>query len=196
MLGLLGVVSILVWTLLLAPYQQQRIMNFLNPLQDIQGAGYNAYQSTVAVGSGQIFGKGLGYGTQSRLSFLPEYETDFVFAAFAEEWGFIGSLLLLVFFGIVMWRLLRMSYYGASNFEVLYSAGVMMYFMSHIVINIGMNMGLLPVTGITLPFLSAGGSHIMAEFLAIGIALSFYRNAHRTYREDAQTELIGIDLKS
>jgi len=107
MVGGLGVLSFfLLWNFGFQEYQKDRIMTFLNPLADIQGTGYNAYQSTIAVGSGQILGKGVGYGTQSKLQYLPEYETDFIFAAFAEEWGLLGVLFLFALFGIVVWRLL------------------------------------------------------------------------------------------
>ena len=95
-------------------------------------------------------GKGVGYGTQSRLKFLPEYQTDFVFAAFAEEWGFVGVLFLLFFFGVLIWRIIRTAMAGATNFEILYGAGVAIYFLVHLAINIGMNMRLLPVTGTPL----------------------------------------------
>lgn len=167
------------WTFVFEDYQKQRIMTFINPLTDIQGAGYNAYQSTVAVGSGQVFGKGIGYGTQSRLNFLPEYETDFVFAAFAEEWGFMGVLIIFTLFSIVMWRILVNATYGASNFETLFALGLAILFMAHFVVHIGMNIGLLPVTGTTVPFLSYGGSHLLTEFVGLGILMSM-RNYRRT----------------
>ena len=103
---LIGIVIFsLAWKFAFKSYQKARIINFINPLADVRGSGYNAYQSTVAVGSGGLLGKGVGYGTQSRLNFLPEYKTDFIFAAFAEEWGFVGALLLLMFFGIIMYKL-------------------------------------------------------------------------------------------
>ena len=105
------------WQFAFQEYQKERIMTFLNPLSDIQGAGYNAYQSTIAVGSGQLWGKGIGYGTQSKLQFLPEYETDFIFAAFAEEWGLLGVLVLFTLFGVMIWRLLHFALLGATNFE-------------------------------------------------------------------------------
>ena len=160
---------LLLWTFAFAPYQKARIVNFVNPLADVRGSGYNAYQSTIAVGSGEIFGKGLGYGTQSRLKFLPQYQTDFVFAAYAEEWGFFGSLILLALYSLVIWRILYFTSFGASNFEILFGMGIAIYFGSHIVINIGMNLGLLPVTGIPLPFMSYGGSHLLVEFAGLGI---------------------------
>ena len=123
-------------------YQKDRIMTFLNPLSDIHGAGYNAYQSTIAVGSGGIFGKGIGYGTQSKLRFLPEYQTDFIFAAFAEEWGFIGVCLLLLLFGLLMARIIAAASIGATNFETLFALGVAIYILCHFTLHIGITVAL------------------------------------------------------
>lgn len=169
-------------------YQKQRIATFLNPLQDIQGAGYNAYQSTVAVGSGELLGKGIGYGTQSKLLFLPEYETDFIFAAFAEEWGLLGVLLLFFCFGVVIWRLLYHAAHGASNFETLFACGVAILLVSHFFVHIGMNIGLLPVTGTTVPFLSYGGSHLITEFLAIAMVLAMRRYSRKNMTLELETD--------
>lgn len=163
------------WQFAFKDYQKERIMTFLNPLADIQGAGYNAYQSTVAVGSGEIFGKGIGYGTQSKLLFLPEYETDFIFAAFAEEWGVVGVGILFTLFAILILRLLYHAINGASNFEKLFTVGVAIYLLSHFFIHVGINIGLLPVTGTTVPFLSYGGSHLVTEFAALGMVLAMSR---------------------
>lgn len=168
------------WQFAFHDYQKQRIMTFLDPLSDIQGAGYNAYQSTVAVGSGQIWGKGVGYGTQSKLQFLPEYETDFIFAAFAEEWGLVGVILLFSLFGVVIGRLLWHAVYAASNFERLFATGVAILFVSHFFVHIGMNIGLLPVTGTTVPFLSYGGTHLMTEFLGLGMVMAMRRYNNET----------------
>jgi len=182
----------LLWVFAFAPYQKARISNFLNPLADIHGSGYNALQSTIAVGSGQVLGKGLGFGTQSRLKFLPENQTDFIFAAFAEEWGFIGSLLIFILFGLVVWRVLYCSSLGASNFEMLFGMGIAIYLMSHILINIGMNLGLMPVTGITLPFMSYGGSHLITEFAGLGIIMSMRGYARSVHRDDLKNEFLGV----
>ena len=173
------------WSFGFQDYQKGRILTFLNPLTDIQGAGYNAYQSTIAVGSGQFLGKGVGYGTQSKLQFLPEYETDFIFAAFAEEWGFVGVILLFSLFGVIIWRLLYHAAQGATNFERLFALGVAIFFISNFFVHVGMNIGLLPVTGTTMPFLSYGGSHLLMEFLAIGIvmAMSRYSKTHLSTHE-------------
>src|SRR3989344_427580 len=168
---------VFLWFFAFEDYQKERIATFLNPLADIEGSGYNVYQSTIAVGSGQLVGRGIGYGTQSRLQFLPEYETDFVFAAFAEEWGFFGVLILFFFFAVVLWRILMNAFYGLSNFEMLFGVGIAIFLMSHITIHVGMNIGLLPVTGITLPFMSYGGSHLLAEFVGLGILTGMKRGA-------------------
>jgi len=170
------------WQFVFMDYQKERIATFLDPLADIQGAGYNAYQSTIAVGSGQMFGKGVGYGTQSKLQFLPEYETDFIFAAFAEEWGLVGVGVLFTLFGVVIWRLLRHAILGATNFERLFATGVAILIISHFFVHIGMNIGLLPVTGTTVPFLSYGGSHLMTEFLGIGIVMAMARYTKTQYQ--------------
>lgn len=180
------------WMFAFQDYQKARILSFLNPLTDIHGTGYNAYQSTIAVGSGQIMGKGVGYGTQSKLSFLPEYETDFIFAAFAEEWGFLGVTVVFLLFGLVVWRILAISSFGAGNFEMLFGAGVVITFMSHIIIHVGMNVGLLPVTGTTIPFMSYGGSHLITEFMALGIITSMRRYARTVPRELADNEFLGV----
>jgi rod shape determining protein RodA len=178
------------WMFVFKPYQKARIMTFLNPLTDIRGSGYNAYQSTIAVGSGQVFGKGIGYGTQSKLQFLPEYQTDFIFAAFAEEWGFFGVTLLLILYAVVMWRILKISSQGGSNFEMLFGLGLAILFSVHAIIHIGMNIGLLPVTGNTLPFMSYGGSHLMSEFLGLGILMGFRKNSRSVHKEITQNELV------
>lgn len=180
------------WLFTFKPYQKARIMTFLNPLTDIRGTGYNAYQSTIAVGSGQIFGKGIGYGTQSKLQFLPEYQTDFIFAAFAEEWGFFGVTLLLILYGIVFWRMLRVSFQGGSNFEILFGLGLVILFLTHSIIHIGMNIGLLPVTGNTLPFMSYGGSHLLAEFLGLGILMGLRKNSRSVHKSITHNELVGV----
>lgn len=185
------IVFITLWFFVFAEYQKDRIISFINPLADIHHSGYNAAQSTIAVGSGQILGKGLGFGTQSRLQFLPEPQTDFIFAAFSEEWGFVGSFFILILFGLIVWRILHGAYLGMSNFETLFGVGIAIFFMSHILINIGMNIGILPVTGIPLPFMSYGGSHLITEFGALGILMSMRRYARSANREDMNNEFLG-----
>lgn len=178
------------WLFVFKPYQKDRIKNFLNPLTDIRGSGYNAYQSVIAVGSGGVFGKGVGYGTQSKLQFLPEYETDFIFAAFAEEWGFLGITLLLLLYGIIFWRMLSIAFKGGSNFEILFGVGLTLLFLIHTIIHIGMNIGLLPITGNTLPFMSYGGSHLLAEFLGLGMLMGMRESGRAVHKDIAQNELV------
>ena len=180
------------WFFVFAPYQKARISNFINPLADIHGTGYNAFQSTIAVGSGEILGKGLGFGTQSRLKFLPQPQSDFVFAAYAEEWGLVGSFLIFLLYGFVIWRILFSATLGASNFEILFGMGLAIFFMSHILINIGMNLGLMPVAGIPLPFMSYGGSHLLAEFTGLGILMSMRKYARSVHRDDIKHEFLGV----
>ncbi len=180
------------WHYAFKPYQKERILNFIHPLADIRGSGYNAYQSTVAVGSGRLWGKGIGFGTQSRLQFLPEYQTDFIFSAFAEEWGFGGVLLLFLCFGILIWRVLVNAMHGATNFEILFGTGLAVLFMSHFVIHIGMNMGLLPVTGLPLPFVSYGGSHLLAEFTGLGVLMGMRRYSRSVHKESMGNEFLGV----
>jgi rod shape determining protein RodA len=189
---LVSVSGIGLWFSVFEDYQKERILTFLHPLTDIQGAGYNAYQSTIAVGSGEFWGKGIGYGTQSKLQFLPEYETDFIFAAFAEEWGLGGVLLLFLLYGIVLYRILFHAVYGATNFEILFGVGVAIFFMSHLAIHVGMNIGLLPITGTTIPFMSYGGSHLVTEFAALGILIGMSRYSRRIHKEDMQKEFVGV----
>ena len=129
-------------------------------------------------------GKGLGYGTQSRLQFLPEYETDFVFAAFAEEWGFTGVLIIFLLYGVVIYRIIKISSHGATNFEVLFGLGLAILFSSHIIVHVGMNIGLLPVTGTTTPFLSYGGSHLLTEFIGLGILMGMRRYSRAIHKDD------------
>jgi len=180
------------WFFLFKPYQKDRIITFLHPLKDIRGAGYNAVQSMIAVGSGQILGKGIGYGSQSRLGFLPEHQTDFIFAAFSEEWGLIGVFLIFLFYGIVVWRILRNAYVGQSNFEVLFGIGLAIFLVSHFLINIGMNIGILPITGVNLPFMSYGGSNLVTVFAGLGILMGMRRYARDSHPEDATAEFLGM----
>jgi rod shape determining protein RodA len=168
-------IFLLAWGFLFKPYQKARIINFVHPLSDIRGTGYNAHQSIIAVGSGGLSGKGIGYGTQSRLEFLPEYKTDFIFAAYSEEWGFIGSLSLLLLFFFLFSRLLYFASSSYSNFEALFTYGVVIWFITHTLVNIGMNVGVMPVTGIPLPFMSYGGTHLLIESIALGMCIGMFR---------------------
>ncbi|MBI4121404.1 MAG: rod shape-determining protein RodA [Candidatus Ryanbacteria bacterium] len=157
------------WFFVLQPYQKIRIAAFLQPERDPARSGYHAIQAMIAVGSGGIWGKGVGYGTQSRLNFLPESETDFMFAAFAEEWGLSGVFLLFISFGVLFWRILRISIRAPDNFSKLVGLGVCFLLLGHIVIHVGMNLGLLPITGIGLPFMSYGGSFLLMLMALLGV---------------------------
>lgn len=191
MIAIAALVFAVLWNFGFKDYQKARISNFVNPLADIHGAGYNAYQSMIAVGSGGLWGKGVGYGTQSRLKFLPEYQTDFIFAAFSEEWGFVGIVILFTLYGVIIWRIIKNAMYGSTNFEILFGAGVAVYFIVHIVINVGMNMHLLPVTGTPLPFMSYGGTHMLTEFMALGILMSMRKYSRTAHKDAIKNEFIG-----
>ncbi len=172
-------------------YQRARIMTFVNPASDIHGRGYNAYQATIAAGSGQMLGKGVGYGTQSKLRFLPEYETDFIFAAFAEEWGFVGVMLVLLLYGLLLARLLAIAQRSATNFDAFFTIGVAILIGAHVFIHAGINLGMLPVTGTTIPFMSYGGSHLLMEFVALGIVTSLAREGRTVPRARAGQEFFS-----
>jgi rod shape determining protein RodA len=186
-----AVVAAGLWSFGLHEYQRERIVSFLNPAADIHGSGYNAYQAVVAVGSGELFGKGIGYGTQSKLRFLPEYETDFIFAAFAEEWGFVGIVFVLTLFGLLFLQLILIARRAATNFDALFTIGVCILLGAHLFIHAGINLGLLPVTGTTIPFMSYGGSHILMEFAALGVVASLAKYARSVPRGMAGQEFSG-----
>ena len=191
-LGLLGlVVASTLWFGGLKPYQRTRIISFVNPASDIHGAGYNAYQAKIAVGSGELFGKGIGYGTQSKLRFLPEYQTDFIFAAFAEEWGFVGVMLLLSVYALLFTRLAQIARASATNFDAFFTLGVLLLFAAHLAIHVGISLGLLPVTGTTIPFMSSGGSHLVLEFSTLGIVTSLARHGRGATRDISANEYLG-----
>ena len=187
-----AVVFSIMWVYALKDYQKKRVMNFINPLADIRGSGYNAYQSTIAIGSGQILGKGIGYGTQSKLKFLPEYRSDFIFSTFAEEWGLVGVVLLFTIFGIFIWRIISNAYYGATNFEILFGLGLAILFMSHFFVNVGMSMGLMPVTGITFPFMSYGGTNLLSSFTGLGILMGMRRYRRDAHKDTIKNEFLGL----
>jgi rod shape determining protein RodA len=189
---LFAVLAAALWFGGLQEYQRTRILAFINPASDIQGAGYNAYQARIAVGSGELFGKGIGYGTQSKLRFLPEYQTDFIFAAYAEEWGFVGIIFILLLYALILWRLGEIARKSSTNFDAFFTLGVLLLLAAHVTIHAGINVGLLPVTGTTIPFMSSGGSHLIAEFLALGIVTSLARFGRSAPRETtSQNEYLG-----
>ncbi len=150
-------------------YQKDRIITFFNPGQDPLNTGYHVLQSQIAVGSGQLFGRGLGRGTQSHLRFLPERHTDFVFASLAEELGLAGSLLVLVLYLVLFIRFIQAMHHARSELERLMISGLLTTLSFQVFVNIGMNLGILPITGVTLPLLSYGGSSVVATFISLGI---------------------------
>lgn len=193
MVFIFGAISFsFLWMYGLHDYQKKRVLNFLNPLSDIRGSGYNAYQSTIAIGSGQVLGKGIGYGTQSKLKFLPEYKSDFIFSAYAEEWGIIGVVLLFAFFSIFIWRIILNAYYGATNFEILFGLGLAILFMSHFLVNTGMALGLMPVTGITFPFMSYGGTNLLSSFTGLGILMGMRKYNRAAHKDSIKNEFLGL----
>lgn len=172
LLALLLIFAILTglgWEVFLKDYQKARILTFLAPAKDPLGQGYNVTQSIIAIGSGGFWGKGLGHGSQSQLNFLPEQHTDFIFATIAEEWGFFGIFLILILWGVIFWRLFKAAIGAATNFARLFIFGFTLLLLTHIFINIGMNMGFFPVTGIPLPLLSYGGSNLIITLITFGI---------------------------
>lgn len=159
------------WTLL-ADYQKQRIISFLNPASDPLGSGYNSMQAMIAVGSGGLAGRGLGQGTQSQLAFLPERHTDFIFAALSEELGFLAGVLVILAFGFLFLRLINILRMTPDLYSKALLGGIFLTFFVQTAINIGMNLGILPITGIPLPFVSAGGSSLVSMSASLGIASS------------------------
>ena len=170
-IGALPVLAPLGW-FCLKDYQKQRILTFLNPGDDPLGSGYHIIQSQIAIGSGQFWGKGFLEGTQSQLRFLPEKHTDFAIAVFGEEWGFIGSIALLVLFCLFLFSIFNTARDAKDRFGSFLSAGVFFYFFWQFLINMGMVMGLMPVVGIPLPFISYGGSATLVNFCLIGLVLN------------------------
>ncbi|MGD8744069.1 MAG: FtsW/RodA/SpoVE family cell cycle protein [Candidatus Woesebacteria bacterium] len=164
----------IVW-MKLADYQKQRIVTFVNPYADPQGAGYNSIQSMIAVGSGRLSGRGLGKGVQTQLRFLPEKHSDFIFASIAEELGFAGASIILVAVFAILFRLVEIMKSCRDKVKIAFLSGLVVVFLAESVIHIGMNLGLLPITGIPLPFVSAGGSSFLASMISIAVALRIKR---------------------
>lgn len=176
---LIGVVALLIvsplFWLIMAPYQRQRIITFITPSSDPLGAGYNSLQSTIAAGSGKITGLGLGRGIQTQLSFLPEKQTDFIFSAISEELGFVGALLSVVASFVILYRLTVYMEQAVSPTARGYLSGFFLTYLLQIFIHIGMNIGLLPITGLPFPLVSVGGSSLLATMIGLGIASSSYK---------------------
>ncbi len=161
---------------LLKPHQQKRIESFIDPSADPLGYGYNALQAKVAIGSGGFLGKGFLHGNQTQLRFIPEQWTDFIFCVVGEEFGFLGSLILVILFAIILFRFLDIASNSKDKFSSLVVIGVLTIFFVHFAVNIGMNIGLSPVIGIPLPFVSYGGSSLLSNFILLGIVFNIYRN--------------------
>jgi len=167
-----GLVMIPVAWHFLKDYQKERIMTFLSPERDPLGSGYHIIQSMIAIGSGGFFGKGFLKGTQAHLKFLPEQQTDFVFSVFAEEWGFVGALVLLsLFLSLIMWGL-KIAFHSRDYLGSLVALGITSLIFWGVLINTGMVLGILPVVGIPLPFMSYGGTAIVVMLTAVGLLLN------------------------
>lgn len=185
--GLVVMLVLVVGWFNLEPYQKDRIQVFLNPQLDPLNRGYNVSQSIIAVGSGQWLGRGLGLGTQSRLDFLPEQQTDFIFASIAEELGFFGASLVIGLFVVFFYRLIYILRRVREDYSFLVATGLISIFFIQVILNIGMNLGLTPVIGLPLPFLSAGGSSLIASLISVGMI----QNLARHYLKQAPAEDIA-----
>ena len=179
-LGMLVVAAAALGTsAVLKPFQRARLFVFLNPKADPQGAGYNLDQSKIAVGNGEWFGRGLYHGTQTQLNFVPEHSRDFIFTVLAEEWGFAGAATLLVLYGVLLYGGVRTMLAARDRFGFLLAAGLVGMLFFHVLVNLGMTIGVMPITGIPLPFMSYGGSAMLTDFIAVGILLNIYSQRDR-----------------
>lgn len=173
--------ALLSWSFVLKDYQKARIISFINPYEDPLGSGYNLLQSMIAVGSGGFWGQGLGQGSQGQLQFLPEEHTDFIFAVIAGEWGFLGVAILLTIFAVLLFRIVKITISSKNYFGRMIGVGGFLMIVFQLMVNIGMNVGILPITGIPLPFLSYGGSALLTLFILMGIIQSVH--IHNRYKE-------------
>lgn len=164
-------VAFFAWSFLLKDYQKERVVSFIFPY-DVLGGSWSQTQTKIAIGSGQIFGQGLGKGSQVQYGFLPEPHTDFIFSAIAEEWGIIGISVLFLLYLALTWKILKIAIESQSNFPRLFAVGFAITLIAQCIINVGMNLSLLPVVGIYLPFVSYGGSGLIANFISLGILQS------------------------
>jgi rod shape determining protein RodA len=190
-IGLVG------WFLFLQDYQKERVLTFIDPGRAPLTRGYNITQAKIAIGSGGLFGRGLGYGSQSQLRFLPEAQTDFIFAVIAEELGFVAVLAIFLLFLAIFRRALALASRSPDNFALFLALGLALNLFVGFTINVGMNLGLMPVTGIALPFLSAGGSSLLASWIIIGLIQSVAARSEGfndlTLREEAAGLLVKLD---
>jgi rod shape determining protein RodA len=170
---------------ILKPFQRARLLVFLNPKLDPQGVGYNLNQSQIAVGSGELFGKGLFHGTQTQLNFVPENSRDFIFTAIGEETGFLGACGLIALYVVLVGSAIRSLFAAQDRFGLLLSVGLVTLLAFHIVVNIGMTIGIMPITGIPLPFISYGGSALITDYLAVGILINVALQKDRLVFGDA-----------
>jgi rod shape determining protein RodA len=176
-IGVLAAIPI-AWTYLLRDYQKDRILSFLNPSADTQGAGWQVFQAQITVGSGGLLGTGLTNGTQTRGEFLPVQESDFVFAVLAQELGFIGALVVFVLYAALLWRILACAWSSRDPFGLLFGAGLASMLLFQLFVNVGMVIGLMPVTGIPLPFISNGGASLVTLAMGLGIIQSINIRQH------------------
>lgn len=172
------VITPLAYNFVLKEYQRDRVRTFLDPQRDPLGEGYHSIQSMIAVGSGQLVGKGYLQGSQSKLEFLPKHHTDFIFSAFGEEWGFVGAMFVIGLFGLLVFIGMDIARKSKDRFGAVLAVGAMSLIIWHVIINIGMEIGLLPVVGVTLPFFSYGGSSMLTNMMGIGILLSVSYRRH------------------
>jgi rod shape determining protein RodA len=175
---LAGELGHILWGVL-KDYQKDRLILFLDPEKDPLGGGYHLIQSRIAIGAGQLWGQGLYHGTQTQLNFIPEQHTDFIFSAVGEEWGFVGSLVLLFVFWLICLRLILIAQSAKDNFGSLLASGVFAMIVFQVILNISMTIGLAPVTGIPLPFMSYGRSALLTNFIALGIVQSVANHRQR-----------------
>ena len=181
-----AVMGLLAWNFALVPYQKDRLLTYINPQSDPLGQGYSRIQSLIAIGSGGMLGNGIGRGLQTQYGFLPVPHTDFIFAALIEALGFVGGFVILLLYAIIFWRLFAFALTRGSpghmrpvsNFARLTVVGIILWIFAQVLVNIGMNIGLVPVTGLTLPFISYGGSSLISLFIVIGVYQSFYARSH------------------
>jgi rod shape determining protein RodA len=164
----------------LKPYQVQRLTGFLNPSRDPRNQTYNILQSEIAIGSGQKIGQGVAHATQTSLHFLPENQTDFVFAVVGETYGFVGAALVLSLYALLIWRALRILTMAKNLYGTLIVAGILAMIMFQVFVNVGMTIGIMPITGVPLPLMSYGGSSVLVTFIALGLLQSIYIQARMT----------------
>ena len=160
------------WTYVLRDYQKQRLISFLDPTADPQGSGYHVIQSMIAVGSGGLFGKGLTNGTQNQLDFLPVQSTDFVFSILAEELGFVGAIVVFLLFAALIWRILLAAWHSEDAFGLAFAGAIASMIIFQVLVNVGMTIGIMPVTGIPLPFITHGGASLISIALGLGVLQS------------------------